>query len=425
MYFGLVYTAGAWANQSTRIFTGIFADKFGIKVSVAVGASIVAVGQLLFAFSSEDTGDFLLPGFICVAVGGPMIQVSVQKVAVLFENQATVVSSLTTASAFCSVWYMGVNYLNDYLDVSYQPLFVILAGLAICVLISSLMFWPKKIKLNWIEFEDENGRNPSYPNPDYYDHTSLLKPVSVSADRPSFLQETMDFKTATVWELVFTWEYAFMVLYSSVFILFRQWYLMTVDTQTAYYTGEDLDTAFGIVFTICSVYAFAVGWIIDKFGFGVMSLLNMLSGVACGEFLSNGRLNQYVGFVFYVLYDVGVFGLFFAYIGVNFGYKYFGTLSGLGMLFSAFVTLFEYLCLHIVENGLLNDYGKMDKILVYILVAVGTPFTIWVWWRECKINRSKMKKEKSVQARDTAGLRSIKEGQGSVRYIPEDREVDT
>merc|ERR1712154_429661 len=134
----------------------------------------------------------------------------------------------------------------------------------------------------------------------------------------------------------------------STYVLYLQFYVMTVSDQTEAATGDSMAVQFGIVLCTFSVTAIGAGYMIDKIGFAVPVLINTVASMAAILMLSvSSTFLQWFGFMLYVLSRVTTYGLFFAYVGINFGFRFFGTLAGLGMLISAFFSLFQYLCLNI------------------------------------------------------------------------------
>merc|ERR1719461_2189251 len=92
---------------------------------------------------------------------------------------------------------------------------------------------------------------------------------------------------------------------------------------------------------------------------------------------------QWFGFMLYVLSRVTTYGLFFAYIGINFGFRFFGTLAGLGMLISAFVSIFQYLCINIVTSQLNGDYKPMNDFFAIWCLIWGLIYALYLMRLEC------------------------------------------
>merc|ERR1712173_577341 len=92
---------------------------------------------------------------------------------------------------------------------------------------------------------------------------------------------------------------------------------------------------------------------------------------------------QWLGFMLYVLSRVTTYGTFFAYIGINFGFRFFGTLAGLGLLISAFFSLFQYFCLNIVTGPLDGDYKPMNEFFAIWCLIWGVLYSLYLLRFEC------------------------------------------
>merc|ERR1712226_1266374 len=88
------------------------------------------------------------------------------------------------------------------------------------------------------------------------------------------------------------------------------------------------------------------------------------------------------------LYGMGrlmTFGMFFTNIGKRFGYKYYGTLAGFGLLISAIFSLCQYPLIAAAAGG---DERMVDIASGVVTLALGLPYCIWLgYFREFKGHR--------------------------------------
>lgn len=364
--FGLIYTVGSWFNQGGRLFVGIYLDYFGVKVTTATGCFMSAAGLALLCISSPDT-NLLYPAFILISLGGPALQLSTQSVSKLFVNRAMVMASLTWAFQLSTLWFLLINVLNEG-GISDKLLYAIYAGGACVLAVQCLWIWPKTFDT---AESVGDGKTPGAS----HGHGHARKSMLTSTGRyPSDFLET-----ASLWQMMRTPDYIFLNVWYSAYILYLQWYVMTVGTQTEKYTGDSMSVQFGIVLCTFSATAIGSGWAIDKVGFAIPTLGNIgISIVALWMFSSSSEFVQWIGFGLYVLSRVTTYGMFFAFIGINFGFRHFGTLAGVGLLLSAFFSLFQYFCLNLVENTSDDDYAAMNDFFMVWNGAFGGVYAMWL-----------------------------------------------
>jgi len=160
---------------------------------------------------------------------------------------------------------------------------------------------------------------------------------------------------------------------------------MTIGTQTELVTGENMAVEFTICLCTISASAIFVGLAMDKFGFGVIVTCNIAFSMGASFCITSSETAvQWLGFILYVLSRVTSYGTFFAFIGINFGFKNFGTLAGVGLLISGCFSLFQYLCLDIVENDLGDDYNAMNMFMAFWCAVWGGLYALWLFSQELK-----------------------------------------
>jgi hypothetical protein len=87
---------------------GCILDYFGPKVSACVGALLVAVGSVLFAFASGPDYASVLIGFTTISMGGPFISLSVMSFAFLVPSKTGTIVMLFVAMLDASCMMLSV-----------------------------------------------------------------------------------------------------------------------------------------------------------------------------------------------------------------------------------------------------------------------------------------------------------------------------
>jgi len=363
--YGLVYTIGSWFSQAGRLFVGVYLDWFGVKVTTVTGCAMSCIGLVLFAVSNTGM-NFVYPAFILISLGGPAVQLATQSVSNLFANKAMVMSSLTWAFQLSTLWFMLCNILNED-GVNENLLFMCYAGVAALLGLQCYLMYPKKFNTSKLLGGGGHGHSRK---------SMLITSGRYEAD---FLE------TGTLWQMMFSMDYIFLNMWYSFYILYLQFYVMTIGTQTELVTGENMAVEFTIALCTVSSSAILIGFAMDKFGFGIVVLCNIGFSMGASFCITSPETGvQWLGFILYVLSRVTTYGTFFAFIGINFGFKYFGTLAGIGLLLSGCFSLFQYLVLDIVENDMGGDYNAMNILMAVWVAAWGGLYAFWLFGQEVK-----------------------------------------
>ena len=108
-------------------------------------------------------------------------------------------------------------------------------------------------------------------------------------------------------------------------------------------------------------YAFFVGWLMDRVGLEVCTLVTLLLGqlstllMLVASFDSLSESNAYIilliGYAIYSLFRQFLYPVFLAYISARLGFKYFGLLSGIGFALSGAAQWFLADLVALVHNG--------------------------------------------------------------------------
>jgi len=364
--YGLLYTVGSWCCQAGRVFVGIYLDLFGIRVTTVTACVMSVFGLFLFAISNTGM-NLIYPAFILISLGGPGVQLATQNVSSLFHSKAMVMSSLSWASQFSTLWLQLCNVLNKT-GIDASMLFAIYAAVAAALGIWCCWMWPNK-------FEIPNG---------------IVEKAGPVQGRRSMLITSGRYhkkflENGTLWQMMISDDFVYLIIYYSFQLLFLQFYIMTVGTQTELVCGKNLAVEFTIALYTVSASGILVGYTMDKLGFGFIVLFNTALSIAAALCItSHDKEVLILGFVLYALSRTTTYSMFFSFIGINFGFLHFGTLVGMGMFISGCFSIFQYLCLHIIKYDLANDYYWMNMFWALWCAVWGVLYALWLFSLELK-----------------------------------------
>jgi len=371
MNFGLVYTVGSWCNKAGKLFIGVYLDRFGVKVTTVAGCIMCAIG-LVFCAISTTSYNLVYPAFILVSLGGPAIQLGTQTISDLFTNKAMVMSSLTWSLQLSTLWFMVVNVLNIE-GINETLLFMCYATIAAVLGIQCWWIYPWKFKsAKRLQEEDQcpvTGWEVA--------RQSML--ITTGRYPEDFLE------TGSLWQMMFSIDYILLNCWFSGHILYLEFWVMTVGTQTELMTGENMDEQFTIALCTVSSFGIIIGLAMDIYGFSIVVLANIAFSMGASFCITSPKIVvQWLGFILYVLSRVTTSGLFFSFIGINFGFRYFGTLTGVCILISSCISLLQYLCLDIVDYDLGGNYNGMNIFMAFWVGTWGGIFGFWLLPMEVK-----------------------------------------
>jgi hypothetical protein len=178
-------------------------------------------------------------------------------------------------------------------------------------------------------------------------------------------------------------EFCCLCIWFSICVIPLQYYVGTIGFQleqkgddTGFYT--DL---FSVIYASTAVVTPFAGYLADLFGLGISHALATVLTAGSLFFLAsdNMSLNVHVlGMVLYGIARIYVYSMFFANVGKRFGFKYFGSLCGLGLFISSIVSLLQYPLITWASEGhsVAVNVGCGAALLCLL------PYCAWLYRRE-------------------------------------------
>ena len=116
-------------------------------------------------------------------------------------------------------------------------------------------------------------------------------------------------------------------------------------------------------------------------GLGVaQALASVLTSMSLLILSINNNLDyQIIGMICYASGRLWTFANFFSNIGKRFGYKYYGTLAGLGLIISAIISIAQYLLIALAVDGK-EFYVNVFSCIGILIVSL--PYCAWLGMRE-------------------------------------------
>jgi len=402
---GLIFTIGSWSTLGSRLLFGILRDgPFGTRLATLFSLMAVSVGCAGMAFSPKDHVTLLAISYFLVGFGSGT-QLCLQPVAGWFEDESQGVVLATTSGAFQVsglVFWVLVEFVSRDRRVS-------LGGFAVVLCLVAMVGWRvlpvgqfvggamKKSGGHDIDDEEEERRinhddndNHSDNNEDRNGGENGLLVATQQAPHDNESGVGVGGGGGGVLSLMKTLEYILLLFWLSLLLIPLQYYVATIGFQLER-KGDDNGryiAFFPIMYASAAIFAPMFGKIADKFGLGIgqglantLSILSLviLSVPAKDEDKPALLPLQVLGMTCYGLGRMSVFGTFFSNLGKRFGYRYYGTLAGVGLIVSAVSSLFQY---PLIAWAAAGNERWVNLGCAAVLAIQGFPYCVWLYFRE-------------------------------------------
>ena len=140
---------------------------------------------------------------------------------------------------------------------------------------------------------------------------------------------------------------------------------------------HDLSQQFTWLLSVGLLYSVLVGWLMDRAGLEVCTLLTLILGqlssllilvASLPSFQTGAYTTMVLGFALYSLFRQFLFPVFLAFVTARFGFKYFGVLSGIGFALSGIVQCFMAQLVQWVHHYKPAGQGWIDFHILQIVV---------------------------------------------------------
>jgi MFS transporter, LAT3 family, solute carrier family 43, member 3 len=354
---GGIFTAGSWSVQGGRFITGIVRDSIGTKLTVCTILLIVVGGAITVGSASSDNSVALGCGMFMLGLGSGA-QLCLQPVAALFPaHSSACMASLSGAFQVSGMVFLVISFIGR------ERGFV---GFAVVILCLATVSWFLLPSGKSFILED------SRPSAGFPDKIAL---VNIPVARSEGICNG-----STKWEQFLSREYAALILWFSVAVTPAQFYVLSIGYQLEL-KGDDQGRymqIFLLIFALGAPISPLVGMVADKVGVGASHGLAASTLAVSLAFLAAPAEwaieLQIVGFIFYSIGRLSVWGIFFSNIGRRFGFANYGWLAGFGLLVSAVVSIVQYPLFQIAIHG---GSQSVDISLTAALICT-FPYAIWL-----------------------------------------------
>ncbi|KAI2497726.1 hypothetical protein MHU86_16768 [Fragilaria crotonensis] len=375
--FGVIYTCGSWATQACRFFFGLARDyeKGGTKRTTCASLLCVAAGAFGIAMSGPNDKVALSVSMFFMGMGSGT-QLCLQPVAGMFSNdiQGLLISTLSGAFQLAGLVFVALTAGNygpkSSKETETQELSIVDDDLPSLVQRSN-----DENKVCHDSTDDvlvDRSDNDVTGN----DVTAVADTI---ADCRRNIGDNAQHLDKPVAVILRTAEYILLLVWFSVSLVPLQYYIGTIGFQLDQRGDENgrFTTMFSIIYAASAGVAPFLGKFADVTGLGISQGLATIYVALSLFMLASTTISlevQAVGMGFYSVGRMMIFGTYFTNVGKRFGYKNYGTLSGLGLLTSGIVSLLQYPLIATATNGY---HSAVDVGCGVAMVAL-LPYCLWL-----------------------------------------------
>ena len=402
---GAIFTAGSWSIFGGRFFTGLVRDRYGTRLMVCLCLIAVALGTLGVGLSDPNSSITLGVSLFFVGLGSG-VQLGILPVAGLFpQNTGLITSSITGAFQISGLVFLALTSGSSSRKASftyYSAFILLLTIFAMFLLPKGNSFVASNEELSDQQSEDnhntdvpvnicsEKDLSLSSPNQNEVEELEEGKEGandSANSNNSGISQttNTMDNEdpTPNAIDQLKSLEYHFLVAWFSTCLVPLQYYIGSIGFQLEGKGDDDgfYTDLFSIVYAGVIIMAPVGGALCDRLGLGFTQGLATLLTATSLFILGSETISlkgQSGGLVVYGMGRMFVFGMYFTNIAKRFGYTNHGTLTGLGLLVSAVVSLLQYPLIALAVDGKATavNIGCGASLLVL------SPYFFWLHRRE-------------------------------------------
>lgn len=349
----LVYTISQSTNLFGSLVTGMILDYFGPRICSALSLLGVTAGMSILGLSAWNRIAFenYLAAMILIGFSGPGVQVALFHLSNLFPKYESTISVLISGTFQLGfLVFLVFKKLNDWFGITLFMICNVYSFVLLVLSVLSVLSWPNT-PLSQNNTEDPLTENYLEQNVGLIDKVSTERAESdvvIDSDiKDSALSLTVREVFSELARILFSTSFILLLFYAILGIFWANYYIGTVSSQLASIYGEAESSRFVDLFnTLLIVGVFSIpfyGAFTDRYGFGPSILMSVSFGVLYAILASFKMLGlQVVTFVIYAFYRTFLFSSIFAFVASEFGFQFFGALTGILFLTASVVCSGQY-----------------------------------------------------------------------------------
>ena len=429
----LMFTVAAVSTNVCALHVGKILDRFGPRFASCIGVGLLTLGALSMAFAADLPFDASIPGYLFLALGGPLVFISSCKLSNTFtKNSGLILALLTGAFDTSSAMFLVYRLIYQGSDGSFttKKFFLIYLVVPAFILAAQLTIMPSQsyktvgelIKHAEDPIHDELSSDQEIENES---HRAAIRNArrehreSVVSEITSLLgsksgeqqvkQEEQKAKTSGVWgalhgkpatqQIMSPW-FVLITLFTVVQMTRINYFVATIRTQ---YTEllNSLDKAvtinefFDVALPAGGVIAVPfIGLVLDHTSTTFVLGLLVSTATTIGVLgLIPHMWAAYANVILFVLYRPLYYTAVSDYSAKVFGFVTFGKVYGLIICLAGILNFAQYGLDALTHREFDNDPLPVNLLLLIVALVVGAMLVGYVWRKSSTMARDKLEEE--------------------------------
>ncbi|GMF38358.1 unnamed protein product [Phytophthora fragariaefolia] len=382
---------------------GMFLDRAGPRVTIAVAAVIEVSGLAMLALADSKTFDVFVPAYVLIAFGGCITMMASYPASFLIMRyQTAILAAISCLFDGSSVMFLVLYAAHERFGWSRRQLFLGLAVLSAAVYLLLIFLWglnekslrpkrkPTAINCN----EDSALKSPQrlklLVNGKAND--SAYGSVDVEQRAPKRIPSTptLTKKDDAAFQLVDvalttqmkSFEFAFIVVYAAVQVLRATIYIGTANKLLGNYGDREHDYVYTKVFSFVLPMGFlfvpSIDYLVETRGLSKALLFTNILGVVYNlvELVPILPL-QCVAFFLFTAFRAFLYAIISAFTAKTFGLKNMGSLMGIIFSIGSVISLAEYPAVYI-SNVLFGGDLMVLNVASLLSCVLMIPLTMYL-----------------------------------------------
>eukprot|EP00644_Phytophthora_capsici_P010445 jgi/Phyca11/548787/estExt2_Genewise1Plus.C_PHYCAscaffold_300106 len=378
----LIFAVASVAMNAGALPVGVFLDRAGPRVTIAVAAVIEVSGLAMLAVADSQSFDVFVPAYVLIAFGGCITMMSSYPASFLIMRyQTAILAAISCLFDGSSVMFLVLYAAHERFGWTRRQLFLGLAVVSAGVYLVLIFLWG----LN--EKSLRPKKNPSFNSNGVIISTPQREQLLVNGKANETAYGTED---DVVYRLVDidlikqmkSFEFAYIVVYAAVQVLRATIYIGTANKLLDNYGDQDhgylYTTVFSFVLPLGFLFVPSIDYLVETRGLSKALLFTNVLGVLYNVIQLVPILPlQCVSFFLFTAFRAFLYAIISAFTAKTFGLKNMGSLMGIIFSIGSVISLAEYPAVYI-SNVLFNGDLTMLNVISLLSCVLMIPLTMYL-----------------------------------------------
>ncbi|KAG6976764.1 hypothetical protein JG688_00001033 [Phytophthora aleatoria] len=397
----LIFAVASVAMNAGALPVGMFLDRAGPRVTIAVAAIIEVLGLSMLAIADSQTFDVFVPAYVLIAFGGCITMMSSFPASFLIMRyQTAILAAISCLFDGSSVMFLVLYAAHERFGCTRRELFLRLAVVSAGVYLVLIFLWglnekslrPKRrpgVNSNGVIVStpqheqllvNRQANDGAYGSVEVQQHTTtriLSTPTMGKEDDAAFHLVDID-----LIKQMKSFEFAYIVMYAAVQVLRATIYIGTANKLLENYGDREHGYLYTKVFSFVLPMGFlfvpSIDYLVETRGLSKALLFTNVLGVLYNvvELVPILPL-QCVAFLLFTAFRAFLYAIISAFTAKTFGIKNMGSLMGIIFSIGSVISLAEYPAVYI-SNTLFGGDLTLLNVISLLSCVLMIPLTMYL-----------------------------------------------